>query len=75
MMITERQTNQPIGRLALLTNKLCAVFNGIWVKLNGTRTGLTNFKLWESSDNSFSSSSDTLIGYTVSVDPGDGNYI
>ena len=72
---TPGQINQPIGRFALRTNSLGASLDGIWVKLNGTRTGASNFKLWESSDNSFNSSSDIQIGLTVPTDPGDGGDI
>ena len=39
--------------------------------LSGSRSGYSNFKLWKSSDNSFSSSSDTQLGSTVAVDPGE----
>ena len=73
--VTQGQTDQAIGRFALKANADGATFDGVWIQLNGTRTGVSNFKLWESSDNSFSSGSDTQIGSTVSSDPGDGNYV
>lgn len=73
--ITNGQTNQALGRFALSTNSLGAYFNTVWIKLNGTRTGATNFKLWESSDNAFDAGSDTQIGTTVSADPGTGGTI
>lgn len=72
---TAGQTNQAIGRIALKTDVVNAMLYGVRVVLNGTRTGATNFKLWESSDNSFSSGSDTQLGLTVATDPGDGGYI
>ncbi|MFH1853422.1 MAG: T9SS type A sorting domain-containing protein [Candidatus Neomarinimicrobiota bacterium] len=40
------------------------------IKLNGTRTGMSNVKLWSSADNSFGG--DTQISSTVATDPGTG---
>ncbi len=68
-------TNQPIGTFALLSNAFGSTLDGVWIQLNGTRTGASNFKLWESSNNTFDSGIDTQIGSTISTDPGDGNYI
>ncbi len=69
------QVNQPIGSFGLHANSAGASLYAVWVKLNGTRTGATNFKLWESSDNTFNAGSDTPIGLTYSSDPGTGNNI
>jgi len=70
---TQGETNQAIGCFALHGDESGATFNGVWITLNGTRTGATNFKLWYSSDATFNSGSDTQLGSTVATDPGDGN--
>ena len=72
---TPGQTNQSIGRFALSSINSGSIFDYIWITLNGTRSGASNFKLWVSDDNAFDSGIDTQIGTTVIADPGDGNQI
>ncbi|HPR18290.1 MAG TPA: LamG domain-containing protein, partial [Candidatus Cloacimonadota bacterium] len=72
---TVGETNQPLGRFSLVSDATGAILDGVWITLNGTRTGATNFKLWQSSDDSFDSGSDSLIGSVVTDDPGNGGDI
>jgi hypothetical protein len=70
--VTCGSTNQPLGRFRLHTvTGVPQYLTAASIKLNGTRTGLSNLKLWVSTDATFGS--DTQIGSTVSSDPGDGN--
>ncbi len=69
------QSNQVIGCMALKSDDVNAIFDGVWIQLNGVRSGASNFKLWESSDNSFDSGNDVQLGSTVETDPGDCNCI
>ncbi|MFA6596978.1 MAG: T9SS type A sorting domain-containing protein [Ignavibacteriaceae bacterium] len=71
--ITPGSTNQALGRFLLTGTSSGATLTAASIKLNGTRTGLTNFKLWSSTDASFGS--DTQLGSTVAADPGDGGSI
>jgi len=64
--------DQALGRFYLTTDLPGAVLQGASIKLNGTRTGLSNFKLWESENDAFNSDVDLQIGSTVESDPGDG---
>lgn len=63
-------SNQPIGRVSINTNTLAGNLEGTTISLSGTRSGLSNFKLWISPDNTFGS--DTQFGSTVGADPGGG---
>ncbi|MCK4639941.1 MAG: T9SS type A sorting domain-containing protein [Candidatus Marinimicrobia bacterium] len=72
---TQGETNQPIGRFALHADASGSTLDGVWITLNGTRSGASNFKLWFSSDNSFASGSDTQLGSTVATDPGDSKNV
>ncbi|MCA0389591.1 MAG: T9SS type A sorting domain-containing protein [Bacteroidetes bacterium] len=68
--------NQPFGRFYLDDLNEGSTLTGATIKLNGTRTGVSNFKLWASSDNiDFDPLTSTQIGTTVAVDPGEGNNI
>jgi hypothetical protein len=67
--------NQPFGRFSLSASETGAELGGVTLTLNGTRSSLSNFKLWASSDNTFSSGEDTQLGSTVASDPGDGNTV
>ncbi len=71
--VTKGLTNQPLGRFALNSAGSGCIFDYIWIRLNGTRSGAYNFKLWSSSDDVFDSGSDTQIGSSFSSDPGDGS--
>lgn len=71
--INHGYTNQALGRFKLTADASDAALTDASIKLNGTRTGLSNLKLWSSTDDSYNSGSDTQIGSTVSSDPGDGS--
>lgn len=73
--VSQNSSNQAIGRFALSGNIENAYLAGASIKLNGSRTGASNFKLWYSADASFSSGSDVQLGSTVAADPGDGNSV
>ncbi|HPG40304.1 MAG TPA: FlgD immunoglobulin-like domain containing protein [bacterium] len=70
--ITLGSANQVIGRFTLSGDVAGAALTAASIKLNGTRTGLSNLKLWSSADATFESGSDTQLGSTVAADPGDG---
>jgi hypothetical protein len=67
------QTDQAIGRFALSAAAIGGMLKETSIQLNGTRTGISNFKLWVSSDDTFGS--DTQLSTTVTTDPGDGNTV
>ena len=69
--VTRGSTDQVIGRFQLTGDVAGASLTDAAIKLNGTRTGLSNLKLWASADATFGS--DSQIGSTVGSDPGDGN--
>jgi len=71
--ITLGSANQAIGRFQLTGSIAGASLTAASIKLNGTRTGLSNLKLWGSTDATFNSGSDTQLGSTVAADPGDGS--
>ncbi len=64
--------NQAIGRFQLKGSTSGASLTDASIKLNGTRTSVSNIKLWASTNASFESGSDTQLGSTVASDPGDG---
>jgi len=70
---TPGETDQAFGRFALTGAATGNSLTAATIRLNGTRTGATNFKLWSSSNNSFGS--DTQLGSTVAADPGTGNTV
>jgi len=65
-------SDRAIGRFSLTGDGAGANLTAAAIKLNGTRTGMSNFKLWRSTDASFDAGSDTQLGSTVTADPGDG---
>jgi hypothetical protein len=71
--ITPGSSNQVIGRFQLTGNISGSYLTGATIKLNGTRSGLSNFKLWSSTDASFGG--DSQVGTTVAADPGDGSSV
>jgi len=71
--VTPGNSNQALGRFVLTGDVAGATLTAASIKLNGTRTGLSNLKLWSSTDNTFESGSDTQLGSTVAADPGDGS--
>ena len=73
--LTSGQNDQPIGRFSITSDISGAIFQAVWIRLDGTRSGASNFKLWKSDDANFDSSTDTQIGATFAADPGDGEKI
>ncbi|HPG40290.1 MAG TPA: FlgD immunoglobulin-like domain containing protein [bacterium] len=71
--ITLGSSNQVIGRFTLTGDVDGAALTTASIKLNGVRTGLSNFKLWGSTDGTFGG--DTQLGSTVAADPGNGNSV
>jgi hypothetical protein len=72
-VVTRGGTDQALGRFELTGNAAGASLTAASVRIDGGRTGLSNLKLWQSSDAAFGS--DTQIGSTVAADPGDGNSV
>ncbi|NQV16526.1 hypothetical protein HQ531_13775, partial [bacterium] len=70
--VTLGGSNQAFGRFVLQVGFESATLTDATIKLNGTRTGMTNFKLWSSTNSTFESGSDTQLGSTIGVDPGSG---
>ncbi len=74
--VSHGNTDQPIGCFWLNAGEgvdNSNSLNSVSIKLNGIRTGASNFKLWESDDNAFGGH--TQIGSTIAADPGDGGII
>ena len=71
--ITSGSTNQVLGRMELTSNSSNTSITAATIKLNGTRTGLSNLKFWSSVDGTFGG--DTQLGSTVVPDPGDGGNV
>jgi hypothetical protein len=71
--VAKGSVNQALGRFRLTGNISGASLTAASIKLNEARTGLSNFKLWSSTDGSFGG--DTQLGSTVAVDPGSGNSV
>ena len=64
-------TNQVLGRASIATGLIVnGELTGTSVTLSGTRSGLSNLKLWISTDNVFGG--DSQFGSTVGADPGAG---
>jgi Secretion system C-terminal sorting domain len=61
--------NQPFGRFQLNGSTSGGALTGALIKLDGVRTGMSNFRLWSSADASFESGSDTPLDLVVD-DPG-----
>ena len=68
------QDNQAFGRFQLTGATAGASLTEVYIKLNGSRTGINGFKLWSSADDSFDSGSDTQLGFEPD-DPGSGNSV
>jgi Secretion system C-terminal sorting domain len=73
--IISGSSDQVFGRFNLSGDISGASLTSATIKLNGTRTGMSNVKLWSSSNATFESGSDTQLGTTVANDPGTGNYV
>lgn len=62
--------NQAIGRFKLSAYQGGAKFNGLSIKILGNRAGISNLKLWASSDSIFNPNFAEQIGNTITNDPG-----
>ncbi|MBN2010870.1 hypothetical protein JW960_16095 [candidate division KSB1 bacterium] len=71
-VISNGSANQAIGRFQLTGSTSGVSLTAASIKLNNTRSGLSNFKLWSSSNATFESGSDTQLGSKISSDPGVG---
>ena len=71
--ITPNNTNQVLGRFQLSADISGASLTNVSIQIRGTRTGLSNLKLWSSSDSSFGVG--TQLGSTVASDSGDGHSV
>jgi len=68
-------STQVIGRFELEENITGVNLSVASIKLNGTRTGMSNIKLWHSTNSSFEAGTDTQLGSTTVADPGNGNSV
>lgn len=68
--VTQGSSNQIIGTFSL--NSVGGILTSAVIKLNGTRTGVSNLKLWEGT---IGYSLNSQLGTTVAADPGEGNSI
>ncbi len=66
-------TNQVLGRFALQANTTGASLTNASIRLNGIRSGLSNFMLWYSTNDMFGSGSQ--LGLSVASDPTDGHSV
>lgn len=68
--VTRGGTAQPIGQFTMSNGETSAqyTFTGVTIRLDGTRTGLSNFKLRRVYQN-------VQMGSIVAADPGDGNTV
>jgi len=71
-MVTPGQPDQILGRFELIGNVPGLSLEAATILLNGTRSGLSGFKLWGSSDSVFDPGLDTQLGSTIMSDPGMG---
>lgn len=60
-----------LGRFSMKASAAGSSFSTATIKVNGLATGLSNFKLWESTDETFGT--DAQIGSTVAAYPGSGS--
>ncbi len=68
-------TNQLLGKFSLTPDNSGSSLTALSITLNHERTGVSNFKLWESNDDIFDINTNPNIGATITVDPGVGNSI
>jgi len=73
--VTPGNDNQVIGRFSLYTSAGTSYLERVTIMLNGTRAGASNFKLWESTDDTFNSGSDPQYDLTIASDPGEDESI
>jgi len=72
--IESGQSEQVIGRFQLISTEVFGLTD-INIKLEGNRTGISDFRLWQSNDATFSSTIDIQLGSMIELDPGEGNTI
>jgi hypothetical protein len=65
--------DEAIGRFKLTSSSAGPLLEGTSIRLNGSRSGISNLKLWAFDGESFDQPSATQLGTTVENDPGDGN--
>lgn len=71
--ITPNSTNQALGQFKLTGSSSGALLTSASIRLDNARTGLSNLKLWSSTDATFGG--DTQLGSSITTDPGDGNAV
>ena len=54
-------SNNPVGRIAVRADEAGASITNLTITLNGTNQGVTGIGLWQSSDDTFSASTDTNV--------------
>ncbi len=67
-------TDQAIGRFGLTGNMTGAALSAAAIRLDGVRSGMSDIKLWSSSDSVFNAG-DSQLGSAVASDPGDGGTV
>ena len=67
--VTKGGTTEIIGRFWLNSDVSGVVLTNVSIDLEGSRTGFSNFKLWESTDAALDGG-DTQLGSTIVTDPG-----
>ncbi|MFA6598421.1 MAG: T9SS type A sorting domain-containing protein [Ignavibacteriaceae bacterium] len=58
---TPGTNNNPVGRFQLTGSSYGGVLQALTVSFSGTRSGVSNVKLWSSTDNSFNSGTDVQL--------------
>jgi len=72
--VQPNKINQQIGRFFLQSDLAGATLNSINIKLIGERTGLSNFKLWQSVDANLLRAEDIRL-LVIENDPGNGGIL
>jgi hypothetical protein len=54
-------SNAVVGRFRLIADASGAALNGVSINVSGSRSGVSNFKLWSSSDANFNAATDNLL--------------
>lgn len=65
--------DEAIGQFKLTPTAAGPELTGVSIQLNGSRSGISNLKLWAQEGESFDEPSAIQLGTTVANDPGDGN--
>ncbi len=67
--------NQALGRFELSADIAGAVLDSVTIRIDGTRTGVSNLRLWQSDDSTFDPLADRQQGNLIPLDPGDGGVV